>query len=121
MFLIRRTSAPNNKKKSTALKLCVTVAVWLWNGVWPRKYFQSKKFFCFNPPSCTEPYGSWGKLQMEVIIPIPLDWGLWSEQGTCVQLFPHNLQVGCSRDNAAQRVSTDVTVLMSYVFLLLLA
>ncbi len=24
---------------------------------------------------------------MEVIIPIPLEWGLWSEQGTCVPLF----------------------------------
>ncbi len=47
MFLIRRTGAPNYKKKNTALKLCVcvTVAVWLWNGVWPRKYLQSKYFF----------------------------------------------------------------------------
>ncbi len=26
------------------------------------------------------------KVQMEVIIPIPLEWGLWSEQGTCVPL-----------------------------------
>ncbi len=43
MFLIRRTSAPNYKK-NTALKLCVNVAVWLWNGVWPRKYLQSKYF-----------------------------------------------------------------------------
>ncbi len=24
-----------------------------------------------------------GKFQMEVIIPMPLEWGLWSEQGTC--------------------------------------
>ncbi len=29
---ISRTSAPNYKK-NMALKLCVTVAVWLWNGV----------------------------------------------------------------------------------------
>ncbi len=28
-----------------------------------------------------------GQFQMEVIIPIPLEWGLWSEQGTCVSLF----------------------------------
>ncbi len=34
-----------------------------------------------------EPYGSRGKIQMEVIIPIPLEWGLWSEQGTCVPSF----------------------------------
>ncbi len=33
-----------------------------------------------------EPKGSRGKFQMEVIIPIPLEWGLWSEQGTCVPL-----------------------------------
>ncbi len=45
MFLIRRTSAPNYKKKNTALKLCVTVAIWLGNGVWPRKYLQTKYFF----------------------------------------------------------------------------
>ncbi len=81
-----------------------------------------------------EPYGSWGKFQMEVIITILLEWGLWSEQGTCVQLFsrlkmhltngaiwfPHNLTLGRSRDNAAQCASADVAVLMSYVFLLLL-
>ncbi len=30
--------------------------------------------------------GSRGKFQMEVIIPNPLVWGLWSEQGTCVSL-----------------------------------
>ncbi len=27
-----------------------------------------------------------GQFQMEVIIPIPLEWGLWIEQGTCVSL-----------------------------------
>ncbi len=30
--------------------------------------------------------GSRGKFQKEVIIPIPLEWGLCSEQGTCVPL-----------------------------------
>ncbi len=29
------------------------------------------------------------KFQMEVIIPIPLEWGLCSEQGTCVSLCSH--------------------------------
>ncbi len=48
MFLVWRTSAPNYKKKNTALKLCVTVSVWLWDGVWPRKYFQ-KYFFALTP------------------------------------------------------------------------
>ncbi len=28
-----------------------------------------------------------GKFQMEVITPIPLEWGLWNEQGTCVPLW----------------------------------
>ncbi len=31
--------------------------------------------------SCIERFT--GKFQMELIIPIPLEWGLWSEQGTC--------------------------------------
>ncbi len=30
------------------------------------------------------PFGS--KFQMEVSIPFPLEWGLWSEQGMCVPL-----------------------------------
>ncbi len=34
--------------------------------------------------SCTEQFT--GKFQMEVIIPVPLKWGLWSEQGMCVSL-----------------------------------
>ncbi len=29
------------------------------------------------------------QIQMEVIIPIPLEWGLWSEQGTCLPLCSH--------------------------------
>ncbi len=30
-----------------------------------------------------------GQFQMEVIIPFPLEWGLWSEQGTGVPLCSH--------------------------------
>ncbi len=47
----------------------------------------------------TEPYGSLGKFQMEVFIPIPLEWGLWSEQGTFVQLF-HGLKCTWQRDRS---------------------
>ncbi len=36
-----------------------------------------------------EPYDSSGKFQMEVIIPILLEWRLWSEQGMCMPLFRH--------------------------------
>ncbi len=50
MFLIRRTSAPNYKKKSTALKLCVYCSRMAVEWVWPRKYFQSKYcFFALTP------------------------------------------------------------------------
>ncbi len=47
----------------------------------------------------TEPYGSLGKFQMEVIITIPLEWGLWSKQGTCVQLF-RNLKCTWQREQS---------------------
>ncbi len=45
MFLIRRTSAPNYKKKSTTLKLCVTVAVWLGEVIFTVKIF----YFALTP------------------------------------------------------------------------
>ncbi len=32
----------------------------------------------------TEPNGSWGKFQMDAVIPIPLEWGLCSERA-CVR------------------------------------
>ncbi len=44
------TNAPNYKKKNTALKtVCVTVAVGLGNGDWPRKFFSPNIFFALYP------------------------------------------------------------------------
>ncbi len=45
----------------------------------------------------TEPYGSRGKFLMEVIIPMPLEWGLWSKQGcvrAIISLFEMHLAKG---------------------------
>ncbi len=66
--------------------------------------------------SCTERFT--GKFQMEVIVLIPLEWGLWSEQGTCVPLCSRlectwqrerNFLIifSCYRDNAAWCLSAD--------------
>ncbi len=63
----------------------------------------------------TEPYGSRGKFQMEVIIPIPLEWGFCSEQGTCVQLFSC-LKCAWQRERSNFLIifSWDVAMTMQY-------
>ncbi len=57
--------------------------------------------------SCIERFT--GKFQMEVIIPIPLEWGLWSEQGTCVSLFSY-------LDCTWQRERSNFLIIFSWDF-----
>ncbi len=49
MFLIMRTSAPNYKKKSTALKLCVCDCSRMAVEWGLAEEIFSIYFFCFNP------------------------------------------------------------------------
>ncbi len=51
---------------------------------------------------------------MEVIIPIPLEWGLLSEQGTCVQLF-HRFKCTWQRERS-NFFSWDVYIVVYFYF-----
>ncbi len=56
-----------------------------------------------------------GQLQMEVIIAIPLEWGLWSEQGTCVSLCSH-LECTWRRERNFLISSWDVPVTTQHIW-----
>jgi len=67
--------------------VCVTVVVWLWNGVWPRKYFQSKYFFFALTPLFSVNKKNCIFLQYSLIM--TLKYGILS-QSTAV--FPQSVE-----------------------------